>query len=200
VSIINRWGVDPAQRAFFERQIKFRRTLYTLVDEKGKNAMEENSLAFKLRNPIKTKEDFAALCLGRVISPIMEKGDPVIPQIIGINTEKNEFTMYSYAPIYKVFAKKVDGLVDVLVMTLGNKGCNLIGFVSGARGGKFGDIAVASIYDIKDRSSLRRSFRKMENGSTSEFSLPIAVYSDIFSKSFDGDIWTEQAAWKDIIH
>lgn len=200
MSIITRWGVDDAKRAFFERQLKFRRTLDVLVAKKGHEVMEENSLAFTMRNPVKTMEDMTKVCLERYIRPTMENNDPVIPHIVGINTTKNELTMYSYAPIYKAFAKKVDGLVDVLIMTLGNKGCNLFGYVSGARGGQYGDIAVVAAYDLGEKSTLRRSFQKRPNGKIDEFDLPLGDYMEIFSRSFDGDIWTEKSAWKDIIH
>lgn len=200
MSIIARWGVEDAQKAFFHRQLKFRRTLDVLTAQKGHAVLSDNSLAFKLRNPIKTAEDMTRICLDRIIRPTMENGDPVIPHIVGINTDKNEFTMYSYAPIYKAFAKKVDGLVDVLMFTLGNKGCNLFAYVSGARGGQYGDLAVVAVYDLRDKSTLRRAFQRRENGKVDEFTLPLQDYMTIFAASFDGDIWTEKAAWNEIVH
>lgn len=197
MSIINRWGVDEAQKKFFGRQIEYRKTLNLLVEKAGQEIISRNSISFKLRNLVKTPEDMTKLCLERYIKPVLEKDDPILPQVIGVDDEKNKCVIFSYAGIVKELNTKVAGLVDVLIRMLASNGCMIVAFVSGGNSPKFGHFAAVAAYHINDKVTLRRAFKKYETGVIDEFNLPISVYEEIYGKSFDGDIWTEKVVWKD---
>jgi hypothetical protein len=197
MSIINRWGVDEAQKKFFGRQIEYRKTLNLLVEKSGQEIVARNSISFKLTNLVKTPEDLTKLCLERYIRPVLEKDDPILPQVVGVNKEKNKCVIFSYASIVKDLNTKVAGLVDVLMRMLASNGCDLVAFVSGGNSPKFGHFAAVAAYNIIDKDTIRRAFKKYETGSIDEFNLPMHVYEEVYGKSFDGDIWTEKVVWKD---
>jgi hypothetical protein len=197
VSIIARWGVEEAQKKFFGRQIEYRKTLNLLVEKKGQEIVSRNSLSFKLRNQVKTPEDLTKLCLSRCIKPVLEKDDPILPQIIGVNKEKNKCVIFFYASIVKELDAKIAGLVDVLMRMLASNGCELAAFVSGGNSPKFGHFAAVAAYNLIERETIKRAFRKHEDGRIDEFNLPVSIYEEIYGKSFDGDIWTEKVAWKE---
>jgi hypothetical protein len=197
MSIIARWGVEDAQRKFFGRQIEYRKTLNLLVEKKGQEIVSRNSIAFKLRNLVKTPEDLTKLCLSRYIKPVLENDDPILPQIVGVNKEKNRCVIFSYAAIVKELDSKIAGLVDVLIRMLASNGCELVAFVSGGHSSKFGHFAAVAAYNINEKDTIKRAFRKHEDGRIDEFNLPLSIYEEIYGKSFDGDIWTEKVVWKD---
>ncbi len=198
MSIINRWGNnDPAKAAFFKRQIEYRKTMNTILEEDGSKIIAENSLAFKPSTLVKSPEDLVKMIYTRVVRPVMSKGDPVLPQMVGVNVTKNECYVYFYAPILKEFNGKVSGLVDVLTALLGNKECDLTAFITGAKGGRLGHIGVAAAYDMVQKSTFRRAWKQYDTD-VSETQIPLELYEQIFSRTFDVDIWTEKEAWIDI--
>lgn len=192
------WGVDPAQKKFFMRQAQYRNTMYKLLEGGGKDVIAENTYAFKLTNLVKTLEEMTNLTLFRVIRPTLEnqKDNYLIPQIIGINRKEQECFIISYAPILKAFNGKVIGLVDALLKILSGKGVDLIGFLSGSRGGSMGALGIISAHAINEKESLRRSFA-YQNGAIVEFDMPMSQYEQVFEKTFDSDIFIEEDVWKD---
>lgn len=192
------WGVDPAQKKFFMRQAQYRNTMYKLLEGGGKDIIAENTYAFKLTNLVKTPEDMTNLVRLRVFGPTLanQKDSFVIPQIVGVNRKAQECFTISYAPILKAFNGKVIGLVDALLKVLSGKGADLIGFVSGTRGGTHGACGIISAHLINEKESLRRSFY-YENGAVVEFDMPMEQYEKVFEATFDSDIFIEEAVWKD---
>lgn len=194
-----RWGTDPAQRKYFERQAQYRTTMYKLLEGGGKDVIAENMYSFKLTNLVKTLEDMTNLTLFRVIRPTLEKQQEnyLIPQIIGVNRKEQECHIISYAPILKKFNGKVAGLVDALLKILSTKGADLIGFLSGSRGGDMGALGIISAHAINEKEALRRSFAFV-NGAIVEFDMPLEQYEKVFEKTFDSDIFLDEDVWKDI--
>lgn len=192
------WGVDPAQKKFFMRQAQYRSTMYKLLEGGGGAAIAENMYAFQLTNLVKTLEDMTNLTLFRVIRPTLEnqKDNYLIPQIIGINRKEQQCYIISYAPILKAFNGKVIGLVDALLKILSGKGVDLVGFLSGSRGGSMGALGIISAHAINEKESLRRSFA-YQNGAIVEFDMPMEQYEKVFEQTFDSDIFIEEDVWKD---
>lgn len=193
------WGVDPAQKKFFMRQAQYRNTMYKLLEGGGGAAIAENMLAFKLTNLVKTLEDMTNLVKFRYIEPTLKKqneGSFLMPQIVGVNRKEQECFIVSYAPVLKAFNGKVIGLVDALLKVLSGKGADLIGFVSGSRGGDMGALGIISAHSVNEKESLRRSFA-YQNGALIEFDMPMSQYENVFEQTFDSDIFIEEAVWKD---
>lgn len=195
--LFNRWGLNEFQRRFYERQTRYRNTLDRLVSGDGAKVIADNLMAFRLTNHVRNLEDFSNLVLCRVLRPLFGEGRFITPQIIGIDRGKQCCYVYFYLPIAKAFAGKVSGLVDVLTAILGQKGCDLFGFLTAGRGGPMGQIAVISAYDIRDKETLRRAFADHGGGVIAEFSMPMEAFEDVFSRTFDADIWTSDEVWEE---
>lgn len=195
--LYNRWGVNEFQRRFYERQTRYRNTLERLMAGDGSKVIADNSMAMRLTNNVKNLEDLSNLVLCRVLRPLFDEGRIITPQIIGIDRVNQNCYVYFYLPILRAFSGKVSGLVDTLTAILGQKGCDLFGFLTAGRGGPMGQIAVISAYDIKDKETLRRAFARHDGGVIAEFSMPMEAFADVFSKTFDCDIWTSDEVWRE---
>lgn len=195
MALNNRWGTDEAQATFFRRQAEFRRTMDKIIYWGGHKILAENHMGFKLASDCDNPVDMTKMVLKRAIEPTMKNGDPVTPQIIGINLRLKECHIYFYGPILKEFNGKVAGLVDVVTMMLANRQCDLVAFVSGARGGAMGDIGIVAAHNIVERSMLQRAFQYRE-GEVHEITIPAKDYEEIFSRTFDSNIWVTGEAWQ----
>jgi hypothetical protein len=197
MAVYGRWGLSDFQRRFYERQVHYRNTLDRLMSEEGAKVISENSMALRLTNHVKNLEDLSNLVLCRVLAPLFREGRLITPQIIGIDRKGQNCYIFFYLPILKAFSGKVQGLVDVMTAILGNKGCDLIAFLTAGRGGSMGQIAVISAYDVREKETLRRAFSKQEGGVIAEFSMPLEHFEDVFCRTFDQDIWTSDEVWKE---
>lgn len=193
--ILSRWGVEEFQKRYFLRQSEYRRTIDKILGSGRSNVISENSLELRLKYAIKTKGVFIEMIRSRIIAPLFQEGNIVLPQIVGIDPKSRRCIIFFYAPIFKALNGKVSGLTDVLTMFLGNRGCSLIAFIAGARDGKFGTLAAVGIYDIIDKTQQLRAFLKTQYG-VQERDIPFEDYEELFSRTFDSDIWTSDETWK----
>ena len=190
----NTWGTDKAQEGFFKRQAEFRRTMDRILHWGGHKVLAENHMAFKLASDCDNPADMTKMVVKRAIEPTFKSGSPVTPQIIGINKREKRCHIYFYGPILKEFNGKVAGLVDVVTMLLSNQECDLVAFVSGARGGALGDIGIVAAHNIVERVALQRAFQWRENA-IHEINIPAKDYEEIFSRTFDSNVWTCNDVW-----
>lgn len=198
MSIINRWGADRVQQGFFKRQIEYRKTLQKLVFGEGAKVIAENSQHFKSVNAVRSMEDLTNMVLARYIRPVLLEDGIILPQIVGINTKERQVAIISYAPVLKAFNGKVAGLVDVLMKILGDKGCSdFCAFVTGSRGGDLGNMAAVAAYDIGEKGMLTRAFARKGKSAIAEFDMPLSRFEEMFSRTFDSDIWVSDEVWKE---
>jgi hypothetical protein len=192
------WGVDPVQKKFFMRQAQYRNTMYKLLEGGGSAVIAENMYSFKLTNLVKTPEDMTNLVRLRIFKPTLENQQEnyVIPQIVGVNRKDQLCSIISYAPILKAFNGKVIGLLDALMKVLSGKGHDLIGLISGSRGGDKGALGIIAAHLINEKETLRRTFA-YENGGLVELDMPLEQYEKVFEKTFDSDIFVDEDVWKD---
>ena len=192
------WGVDPVQKKFFMRQAQYRNTMYKLLEGGGSAAIAENMYTFKLTNLVKTPEDMTNLVRLRVFKPTLanQKDNYVIPQIVGVNRKEQTCSIISYAPILKAFNGKVIGLLDALMKVLSGKGHDLIGLISGTRGGAKGALGIIAAHLINEKEMLRRTFA-YENGDLVELDMPSEQYEKVFEQTFDSDIFVDADVWTD---
>lgn len=196
MSLINRWGTEPAKKAYFLREIRYRQAMNRLALTEGATAVvEENKMFFKLQSRIMSKEDLKNMVRGRYIEPTLANSDLVLPQIIGINREAQNCGIFSYAPILKFLKGKVEGLSEALMALLDSKGCNLFALVTGSQSDNYGNLAAVLCVDIKDRSRLFRAFQLRRKRAT-EVTLTPGQYNEMFMKTFDADLWMEREAFK----
>jgi hypothetical protein len=195
MAFVNRWGADAVQERFFKRKAEYAKTVDRIMSsEVGKKAIIENSMRFIMINLAKTPEAMIDLARSRYILPVMREGGIIMPHIFGVNTLKKECTIYVYVGIYKAFEGKVGGLVDVLTGSLGAKGCDLMAFVTGSRGGNYGQLAAISAHDVVNKLSATRVF-SFQDGALHEFKIPEEEFGKMFSSTFDSDIWVDKHAW-----
>lgn len=193
----SRWGTDAVQQNFFKRQAEFRRTMDKILYWGGQRIIADNYMGFKMSSDCNNLVDLSKMIVSRAIEPTFKTGGYIIPQMIGVNKRLKECHIYFYAPILKEFNGKVAGLVDVITMLLGNKECDLMAFVTGARGGALGTIAIVAAHDVAEKAMVQRAFRwDAENSALSEVTIPAGDYEEIFSRTYDSNVWVADDIWK----
>ncbi len=195
----NRYGTDDVQKQFFRRQMQYRNTMHRFMTEHGMKVLADNMLAFTPINKIRTVEELAHMVVERVIRPTLKKRDLVLPQLIGVNRPENKIYVYLYAGILKALGSGSSGVVDSLTTILEKKGCDVYGFVAGSHDGEYGNLGVVGSRGILDdeKVSFERGLCE-KDGEIKEARMPPDRFGELFSRTFDSDIWISGEAFKSL--
>jgi len=182
--------------------------MFKILETKaGVAAISDNCVPIKLRSAVDTPEGLVKLTLERYIRPTFQGGGVILPQIIGVKPSERDCLVFSYLGIYKglsdAMAKdgkpgKIVGLTDGILAFLSKKGHRLFCLVAGATlPGDPVQVAWAAAMAPSDRQLFRRAFI-LRGKEVQEQRFPWSAYADVFMRTFDADIWSDQTAWAEV--